>query len=122
MPYRGSSSTPAWDGVRGNLSAALNASHRDDADKRYRAIDSRVSLKYPVVLDFTVAYRLGNDAFGPMKNLRVNLGVSNLAKGHTRWVESSWNPTGYQSRSTSYAEVTSPWTERAYFLELVHTL
>ena len=107
--------------VRGNLSAALNASHRDDADKRYRAIDSRVSLKYPVVLDFMVAYRLGNDAFGPMKNVRVNLGVSNLAKGHTRWVESSWNPTGYQSRSTSYTEVTSPWTERAYFLELVHT-
>ena len=107
--------------MRGNLRAALNASHRNDADKRYRAIDSRISLKYPVVLDFTVAYRLGNDAFGPMKNLRVNLGVSNLAKGHTRWVESSWNPTGYQSRSTSYTEVTSPWTERAYFLELAHT-
>ena len=107
--------------TRGNLSAALNASHRDDADKRYRAIDSRVSLKYPVVLDFTVAYRLGNDAFGAMKNMRVNLGASNLAKGHTRWVESSWNPTGYQSSSASYTEITSPWTERAYFVELVHT-
>ena len=108
--------------TRGNLRLALNASHRDDADRRYGDINSHILLKYPVVLDFAVSYRLGNDRFGALKNMRLNLGASNLAGGHTRWVETSWNPTGYQSRSASYTEVTSPWTERAYFMELVHTL
>ena len=108
--------------TRGNWRLGLNASHRDDADRRYGDINSRILLKYPVVLDFAVTYRLGNDRFGALKNMRLNLGASNLAGGHTRWVETSWNPTGYQSRSASYSDVTSPWTERAYFMELVHTL
>ena len=108
--------------VRGNLGATLNASHREDADRRYRDINSHVLLKYPVVLDFAVSYRFGRDAIDALKNMRMNLGVSNLANGHTRWVETSWNPTGYQSRSASYTEVTSAWTERAVFVELVHTL
>ena len=107
--------------TRGNVRVALNASHRDDADRQYGNINSQVLLKYPVVLDFAVTYRLGNDRFGALKNMRLNLGASNLAGGNTRWVETSWNPTGYQSRSASYTEVTSPWTERAYFVELVHT-
>ena len=107
--------------TRGNVRVALNASHRDDADRQYGNIHSRVLLKYPVVLDFAVTYRLGNDRFGALKNMRLNLGASNLAGGHTRWVETSWNPTGYRSRSASYTEVTSPWTERTYFVELVHT-
>lgn len=107
--------------TRSNVRVALNASHRDDADRQYGNINSQVLLKYPVVLDFAVTYRLGNDRFGALKNMRLNLGASNLAGGHTRWVETSWNPTGYQSRSASYTEVTSPWTERTYFLELVHT-
>ncbi|MCY3840003.1 MAG: TonB-dependent receptor [Gammaproteobacteria bacterium] len=108
--------------TRGNWRLALNASHRDDADRRYGDINSHILLKYPVVLDFGVTYRLGNDRFGALKNMRLNLGASNLAGGHTRWVETSWNTTGYQSRSASYTEVTSPWTERTYFMELVHTL
>ena len=107
--------------TRGNVRVAVNASHRDDADRQYGNINSQVLLKYPVVLDFAVTYRLGNDRFGALKNMRLNLGASNLAGGHTRWVETSWNPTGYQSRSASFTEVTSPWTERTYFLELVHT-
>lgn len=108
--------------TRGNWRLALNASHRDDADRRYGEVNSHIALKYPVVLDFAVTYRLGNEMFGALKNMRVNLGANNLAGGHTRWVETSWNPTGYQSKSASYTEVTSPWTERAYFIELVHTL
>ena len=108
--------------TRGNWRLALNASHRDDADRRYGNINSHILLKYPVVLDFAVTYRFGDDRFGALKNMRLNLGGSNLAGGHTRWVETSWNPTGYQSRSASHTEVTSPWTERAYFIELVHTL
>ena len=108
--------------TRGNWRLALNASHREDADRRYGDINSRILLKYPVVLDFAVTYRLGNDRFGALKNMRLNLGASNLAGGHTRWVETSWNPTGYQSRSASYTDVTSPWTDRTYFIELVHTL
>ena len=108
--------------TRGNWRLALNASHRDDADRRYGDINSHILLKYPVVLDFAVTYRLGNDRFGALKNMRLNLGASNLAGGNTRWVETSWNPTGYQSRSASYTEVTSPWTDRTYFIELVHTL
>ena len=108
--------------TRGNWRLALNASHRDDADRQYGDINSRILLKYPVVLDFAVTYRLGNDRFGALKNMRLNLGASNLSGGNTRWVETSWNPTGYQSRSASYTEITSPWTERAYFIELVHTL
>lgn len=107
--------------TRGNWRLALNASHRDDADRRYGDINSHIALKYPVVLDFAVTYRLGNEMFGALKNMRLNLGANNLAGGHTRWVETSWNPTGYQSRSASYTEVTSPWTDRAYFVELVHT-
>ena len=108
--------------TRGNWRLALNASHRDDADRRYGDINSHILLKYPVVLDFAVMYRLGDDRFGALKNMRVNLGASNLAGGHTRWVETSWNPIGYQSRSASYTDVTSPWTNRTYFIELVHTL
>lgn len=108
--------------TRSNWRLALNASHRDDADRRYGDINSHILLKYPVVLDFAVTYRLGNDRFGALKNMRLNLGASNLAGGHTRWVETSWNPTGYQSRSASYTEVTSPWTDRTYFIEVVHTL
>ena len=107
--------------TRGDLGVALSASHREDADRRYGDINSQVSLKYPVVLDFGATYRFGGDAFGAMKNMRINLGVSNLADGSTRWVETSWNPDGYQSRSASFNEVTSRWTERAYFVELVHT-
>ncbi len=107
--------------TRGKLGVALNASHREDADRRYADVNSQVSLKYPVVLDFAVTYRFGSDAFGPMRNMRMNLGVSNFADGHTRWVETSWNPSGYQSRSASFTEVTNPWTERAYFVELAHT-
>ena len=107
--------------TRGNVRVALNASHRDDADRQYGNFNAQVLLKYPVVLDFAVTYRLGNDRFGAWKNMRLNLGASNLAGGHTRWVETSWNPTGYQSRSASFSDVTSPWTERAYFVELVHT-
>ena len=108
--------------TRGNWRLALNASHRDDADRRYGDSNSHILLKYPVVLDFAVTYRLGNDRFGALKNMRLNLGASNLAGGNTRWVETSWNPTGYQSRSASYTEITSPWTDRTYFIELVHTL
>ncbi len=108
--------------TRSNWRLALNASHRDDADRRYGDVHSHILLKYPVVLDFAVTYRFADDRFGALKNMRLNLGASNLAGGHTRWVETSWNPTGYQSGSASYTEVTSPWTERAYFIELVHTL
>ena len=108
--------------TRGNWHLALNASHRDDADRPYGDVDSHIVLKYPVVLDFAVAYRFGSDHFGALKNMRLNLGASNLTGGHTRWAKTSSSPTGHPSERTSYAEVASPWTDRTYFIGLVHTL
>ena len=105
---------------RGNVKVTVNALHRDDATRRFDAIDSTVSIEYPTVFDVAVTYRFDNGVFGALRNLRANLGVSNLANKRPRWVEASWSH-GVPADRRSFMETANTIYERAFYLELAHT-